>query len=181
MNKDLSYYMSLNYELNVHEMPENQGGGVFIEIPQLGKLSFCAWGKTFEEARLNLDVIKEETIKEWLETGLPIPEPADQEVKESYSGKFVLRLPKSLHQGLSVRAKDEGVSLNTLVTTMLTSSLTQQHVRLHFEEKINQLIKMNMLFHNELHSWKELHVSNIKRRNVQEEFSKEGYKLAKVS
>lgn len=31
---------------------------------------------------------------------------------ESYSGKFVLRLPKSLHCRLAMEAEKEGVSLN---------------------------------------------------------------------
>ncbi|MFD2670789.1 toxin-antitoxin system HicB family antitoxin [Marinicrinis sediminis] len=31
---------------------------------------------------------------------------------EEYSGKFVLRLPKTLHRQLSEKAKHEGVSLN---------------------------------------------------------------------
>ena len=46
-----------------------------------------------------------------LEYGLPIPVP---ERVEDYSGKFVVRLPKSLHQRLVIEAKNEGVSLNQL-------------------------------------------------------------------
>ncbi len=35
------------------------------------------------------------------------------------SGKFVVRLPKSLHATLDREARDEGVSLNQLVVTKL--------------------------------------------------------------
>ena len=35
------------------------------------------------------------------------------EAAEAYSGKWVLRTPKSLHRGLAERARQEGVSLNT--------------------------------------------------------------------
>ncbi len=46
-----------------------------------------------------------------LEHNLPIPVP---EKVSDYSGKFVVRLPKSLHQRLAIEAEQEGVSLNQL-------------------------------------------------------------------
>lgn len=39
------------------------------------------------------------------------------------SGKFVVRLPKSLHEALTLEARDEGVSLNQLVLTKLALRL----------------------------------------------------------
>lgn len=39
------------------------------------------------------------------------------------SGKFVIRLPKSLHRALVIEAKDEGVSLNQLIMSKLSISL----------------------------------------------------------
>jgi antitoxin HicB len=39
------------------------------------------------------------------------------------SGKFVARVPKSVHAKLSSRAKAEGVSLNTLVVSLLSEGL----------------------------------------------------------
>ncbi|HEY9784032.1 MAG TPA: toxin-antitoxin system HicB family antitoxin [Candidatus Obscuribacterales bacterium] len=41
-----------------------------------------------------------------------------------FSGKFTVRLPKSLHQALVDRADKEGVSLNLFVTNALASSLS---------------------------------------------------------
>ena len=46
-----------------------------------------------------------------LENNLPIPVP---DVVGNYSGKFVVRLPKTLHQRLAIEAEREGVSLNQL-------------------------------------------------------------------
>ena len=44
-----------------------------------------------------------------LEQGYDIPLP----IKENdFSGKFVIRLPKSLHQRLALEAQKEGISLN---------------------------------------------------------------------
>jgi predicted HicB family RNase H-like nuclease len=49
----------------------------------------------------------------WLEVkieyGDPIPEPLGD---ENYSGKFVIRIPKSLHRKLAIEAEQEGISLN---------------------------------------------------------------------
>jgi antitoxin HicB len=39
------------------------------------------------------------------------------------SGKFVTRLPKSVHAKLAERAKAEGVSLNTLVLALVAEGL----------------------------------------------------------
>ena len=47
-----------------------------------------------------------------LENNIPIPEP---EKVSDYSGKFNVRLPKSLHQRLAIEANNEGISLNQLV------------------------------------------------------------------
>lgn len=42
---------------------------------------------------------------------------------QSYSGKFTVRLPKSLHQALVLRAEKEGVSLNLFVTNALSRTV----------------------------------------------------------
>ena len=39
------------------------------------------------------------------------------------SGKFVARVPKTVHAQLAARAKAEGVSLNTLVLTFIAQGL----------------------------------------------------------
>lgn len=46
---------------------------------------------------------------------------SDQYMK--FSGKFTVRLPKSLHQALVERAEKEGVSLNLFVTNALSSKV----------------------------------------------------------
>lgn len=40
-----------------------------------------------------------------------------------YSGKFTVRLPRSLHQALVSRAEREGVSLNLFVTNALSRTV----------------------------------------------------------
>ena len=55
-----------------------------------------------------------------LEEGIPIPEPAPN---EDYIGKFVVRLPRSLHRQLAETAEREGVSLNQFINVALAQSL----------------------------------------------------------
>lgn len=113
MNKDLKYYLNLTYTAR---MKKNSDGSYFAEIEELPG---C-----MTEADTKEDVIKmlEDAKEAWLETaldrGIVIPEPFE----DDYSGKFNVRVPKFLHRKLAYKAKSEGVSLNTLITTTLASS-----------------------------------------------------------
>jgi len=71
---------------------------------------------TIEEAYRDLEMILKDHIEIRLENGNPIPEPVDQE----YSGKFNVRVPKTLHKQLAQEAEDEGVSLNQYVVYKLS-------------------------------------------------------------
>ena len=78
--------------------------GSFLEVPE---------AKTYARSREEL----EKRMKEVLELSLEIREKNGEEVPEpidenNYSGKFTLRLPKSLHKTLSLQAEKEGISLN---------------------------------------------------------------------
>ncbi len=99
MKKDLNYYMSLPYIVELKPIPVKDGGGFSASIPQLGRYSLLADGETIEEAFQNLEEIKKERFAEYIEAGLTIPEPERDE--EDYSGKFVVRIPKYLHRDLA--------------------------------------------------------------------------------
>lgn len=77
-------------------------------------------GETVEEAIANGFDALAETIAALEAMGLPVPEPGSG---GAYSGRFVVRLPKSLHARLAQRAQREGVSMNTLVVTLLAEGL----------------------------------------------------------
>ena len=66
-------------------------------------------GATLEEAYANIREAMEGWIETKLEAGLAVPVPVDA---DKYSGKFVVRLPKTLHRRLAAEAEREGVSLN---------------------------------------------------------------------
>jgi predicted HicB family RNase H-like nuclease len=52
-----------------------------------------------------------------------LPEPAVGPQRREYSGKFNVRVPKSLHAALASEAEVEGVSLNQLVVAKLALHL----------------------------------------------------------
>jgi predicted HicB family RNase H-like nuclease len=52
-----------------------------------------------------------------------LPEPAVGPQRREYSGKFNVRIPKSLHAALASEAEAEGVSLNQLVLAKLALHL----------------------------------------------------------
>ncbi len=65
-----------------------------------------------------------EAIKSWIQAAKKLKHPLPQPVtKRRVSGKFNVRIPKTLHKSLIVKSAQEGVSLNHLVTTLLSQNL----------------------------------------------------------
>ena len=103
-------YMKLPYTRLVQEMNDESGHYFYGRILELDGCQTTA--DTLSELYENLTEIMESYLEIKLENNLPIPIPTNV---EKYSGKFVVRLPKTLHQRLAVEANKEGVSLNQLV------------------------------------------------------------------
>ena len=103
-------YMKLPYTRLVQEMNDESGHYFYGRILELDGCQ--STGDTLDELYVNLNEAMEGYIEVKLEHGLAIPAP---ERTENYSGKFNVRLPKSLHQRLAIEADKEGVSLNQLV------------------------------------------------------------------
>ena len=106
------------YPFTVRPLTEPDGGGWLVEFPDLP--GCMADGATPEEALREAA----DAVRSWIETarlhGDRIPTRPDM---ASWSGKWVVRTPKSLHRRLSERAKAEGVSLNTLAVTLMAEGL----------------------------------------------------------
>lgn len=105
--KSVEYYMSLPYNYIVQPIIDESGSYFYARILELDGCQ--STGETFEEAYVNL----KEAMKGWIETklenGFEVPLPVGY---DDFSGKFLVRIPKSLHYRLSVEAEQEGVSLN---------------------------------------------------------------------
>ena len=102
-------YIKLPYTRLVQEMNDESGHYVYGRILELDGCQ--STGDTLEELYESLNEAMEGYIEIKLENNLPVPTP---ESAEKYSGKFVVRLPKSLHQRLVIEADKEGISLNQL-------------------------------------------------------------------
>lgn len=112
MEKNIDYYLKLPY---TRELILGSDGIWFIRIKELP--GCFSQGKTQEEALRMIDDAMCGWLEVALEDGELIPEPRPE---EQFSGKFVVRLPKSLHRKLVQIANDEGVSLNQFVSTSLS-------------------------------------------------------------
>lgn len=107
-----------DYPVNISPIPADEGGGYMVSFPDLP--GCMADGNTIDEAIIDArDAFDAWTGAEQEDTGeLPAP--------KTYSGQFVQRIPKSLHQQLAKRAESEGVSLNQLASTFLAQGLARR-------------------------------------------------------
>jgi antitoxin HicB len=113
---------SQDYPFEMRPLTADEGGGWLITFPDLpGCMSD---GETPEEALAN----GRDAVRAWTAamqaSGREIPAPG-----EPASGKFIARVPRSIHARLSARAKQEGVSMNALVSAFLAESLGRRERR----------------------------------------------------
>lgn len=135
LNKNLEYYLSLPW---TKVLKKNSDGTYFAMIQELK--GCMTEGDNEEDA---LKMIKD-ALKAWLECALDsdftIPEPAiaEENMDKEYSGRFNVRVPKSLHKKLAELAKDDNVSLNQYIVFSLTS-----HIAIKFSEQESYLFPYN--------------------------------------
>lgn len=103
------------YPLEIRPLPS--GEGYLVTVPDLP--GCMADGATIADAVESA----RDAIGSWIltarEFGDPVPEPGSG----GESGRFVQRVPKSLHRKLAARARQEGVSLNSLVLSFIAEGL----------------------------------------------------------
>ncbi len=109
--RTLQDYLALAYPFTVIA---SQDGGYVITFPDLPG---CATQvESLDEVGPAAGEIRTLWLESAYEQGLAIPLPSHP---EEYSGKFNLRLPRSLHRELAEEAQRDGVSLNQYVVTLL--------------------------------------------------------------
>lgn len=77
-------------------------------------------GSTMHEALTNLEDALELWLTAAIESGAPIPEPRAEFGASDFSGRFTVRVAKSVHRMLSEAADREGLSLNQHVAGLLS-------------------------------------------------------------
>lgn len=119
--KTVEEYLALPYTIEVMRDSAQNWSGWFAKVVELPGCMTQA--ERFDE----LDEMIADAMRAWIETavaeGVPIPEPRP---REEYSGKFLARVPKSLHRQLAETAAREGVSLNAFVNAALAKAVGLQ-------------------------------------------------------
>jgi antitoxin HicB len=108
----------------ISPLSAEEGGGCLITFPDLP--GCVSDGETEAEAVENGRDAFIAVVSALADMGRDIPAPSfspDDATVPGASGKFVARVPKSIHAKLTTRAKVEGVSLNTLVLTLIAEGL----------------------------------------------------------
>jgi len=127
--KDLKFYLNLRYPITIHPDPD---GGYVAEIEELPGCMTQA--ETIDEAFKAIEDARQVWINGTHEMGQDIPLPRDM---EEYSGKFMVRIPRSLHRTLAHAAKREGVSLNQYIGSLLAAGV-QRGVTLSQIQSVSQ-------------------------------------------
>ena len=113
-----------DYPFEIRPLNAEEGGGFLISYPDFSEC--ISDGETVEEAlKSGRDALKA-TIAALKSKGLPVPAPNGGGMA---SGKFVARVPKTVHAQLATRARIEGVSLNALVLTFIAQGLGRKEGR----------------------------------------------------
>lgn len=123
---DQDHYLDLDYPFNVLADPD---GGYVILFPDLP--GCMTQVETLDEVGPMADDVRRLWIETEYERGAEIPLPS---YPEEYSGKFVLRLARSLHRALAESAAREGVSLNQYAATLLARGDAQHCVERRLDE-----------------------------------------------
>jgi antitoxin HicB len=120
--RTLEEYMRAPYHITM--IRDETEDGTIGWVVWVEELPGCiSQGETPEEATQMI----REAMELWLETSIedgdPIPEPRPI---EDYSGRFLVRLPASLHAMLDKGARREGVSMNQYVSALLAGAVGWQ-------------------------------------------------------
>lgn len=130
----LSYYLELSYPYNV--VPGESS--FFVKFPDLPG---CM---TQVEHAGEIAAMAEEIRALWIEAeydqGASIPEPA---IQSEFSGKFMTRIPRSLHKELVAAAQVQGASLNAYVGTLLAERNVASRLDARMDRLEAQLTTLN--------------------------------------
>ena len=107
----------LGYEIKI--IPDKESGYFAVRFPDFPNI--ITGGYDLREAIKNAQEALDLTIEMMEKHKIPIPKP-----KIRFSGQFNVRVPKDLHRELVRKAEEEGVSLNALVTYLLSQSIKME-------------------------------------------------------
>lgn len=86
--------------------------GLCVEFPSLSWLA-----ATPEAALAGIRAVVADVVADLQTNGEPVPEPL---ALKTYSGRFMVRIPPTLHRQLALEAAEAGISLNRLASARLS-------------------------------------------------------------
>ena len=111
----IDYYLSLPYTIELIREDETTWFARVVELP-----GCMTEGDSAPDAVAMIQDAMAGWIELALADGRPIPQPSS---RDEFSGKFVVRVPKSLHRNLVEAAAREQVSLNQFIATELARAV----------------------------------------------------------
>jgi antitoxin HicB len=133
--KGIEYYMGLPYSILLHELEEEGKKYWIAEVPELPGCK--SHGSSVEEAVKSVEEAKRDWILDSLKEGEIVPTPIE---RESYSGRMLVRMSRSLHRSLALIAESERLSLNQLIVTILAKEAGRLNVLNRVEDKVDNLL-----------------------------------------
>lgn len=128
----LDELLALEYPFNV--IADQDIGGYVVTYPDLPGCT------THVERIEDIGTAAEEIRRLWIRTefedGEDIPLPS---YPQEYSGKFIIRAPRSLHRQLAESAEEEGVSLNQYAITLLAQGGAVRQVGRRLERRFDEM------------------------------------------
>ena len=130
--ESLDFYLERKYPVTLYPALE---GGYVAEIKDLP--GCVTQGETAEESVAEVEDARVLWIETAHEHGDDIPLPCTD---TQYSGKTLLRMPRSLHQKLSEGAEREGISLNQHLVSLLSEAAVVRTVE-PLKEKVDAMYR----------------------------------------
>ncbi len=128
MANQIEAYLSKPYS---KVLVRDKNGGYVASVSEFP--GCIAEGETPDEAIESLDEAMVDWIEAVLEANGDVPEPMQA---QGFSGRLVLRLPKSIHRQVALRAQVDGISLNQWLVEAVGERLGAEK----FSNRLSQMV-----------------------------------------
>lgn len=114
-----------DYRIILTPLSSADGSGWKAEIPELPHC--IAQGSDMSQVLVRIRDAKDSWLDSVEASGSGTAPPSPQTWEQDYSGKFTLRVPRSMHRQLAQEAEAEGVSLNQYVLYLLGAARARRY------------------------------------------------------
>lgn len=121
-NKNLSYYLNLNWSYTIEQETHNHKTYYIIRVNELPGV--CTDADSLQKGMEEIKEALKATIKLYLKHGNPIPEPIN---KKKFKGSIAYRTTAERHYLLSKIAVDENKSLSKTLDLLVDVGLEHLH------------------------------------------------------